>query len=115
MHHQFGSIAGDEQMGGVFSLGDGILVNEYATVAVESLLPLIDQPIIALEIVGRINKTKDTFQAVFVLSLLDAGSIVASIVDAVRRLDDEEAMKDFQIGVRMSDREPKTTGEDNGE
>lgn len=99
MHHQFGSVAGDEEMGGTFGVGDAVFVNNWTTVAIKSLKPLVDQPVIALELIGRINKTHDTFQAVILLPVMDVGSLTAALYDAIKRLQSDEAMSDFKLGM----------------
>jgi hypothetical protein len=97
-HHQFGSIAGDEQTGGTFNMGDAVLVLAHITAAVQSISDDEQLPVIALELSGRVNKSHDTFQAVFVMSPLDSGQIAAALANAVKRLGTEEAWTDFRAG-----------------
>ena len=98
-HHQFGSVAGDKETGGIFELGAAIIVREHTTVAVDSLTTDGDAlPIIALELTGRINKSQDTVQAVYALPVMDAGAIAAALYNAAARISDE-AVTDFRVGM----------------
>lgn len=96
-HHQFGSIAGSQDIGGTFALGDAILLREKTTVAVDSISGDKRVPIVALELSGRVNKTKDTVQTVWVMSALDAGALARFLHDACERMSPDE-VSDFRVG-----------------
>ena len=97
-HYQFGAVAGDESTGGVFDMGQVVLYREHTTVAVQTVREGQSLPVIALQLSGRINKSDDTLQAVYLFSLMDAGSIVAALADAATRISDE-AIQDFKAGM----------------
>ncbi len=98
-HHQFGSVAGDADTGGMFSMGDAILIREHATVAVDTIQAGEALPVVALELSGRVNKSQDTVQTVWMLSCMDAGQIAAALYAAVERIGTEEARTDFKVGM----------------
>lgn len=96
-HHQFGEIAGDEATGGI--VGHPVLLDDYSSVAVDTLQQGEALPVIALALNGRLSKSDDTLGAVFVFGVLDAGALVKFIHDAVERLDSDEARADFKVGL----------------
>lgn len=98
-HHQFGSVAGDADMGGTFDATSAILCHEHSTVAVDTIQAGEALPVIALELAGRINKSKDTVQTVWLLSVMDAGQIAGALWNAAERIGTEEAMTDFKVGM----------------
>lgn len=102
-HHQFGSVAGDEETGGTFSLGDSILIAEHTTVAVDTIQQGRSLPVVALQLVGRVNKSDDTVQAVWLLPIMDAGQIAGALHNAVRRIGTSEADADFLAGFAQGD------------
>lgn len=97
--HVFGTIAGDEDLGGVFNLGDAVLLREYASLAVETLSETQNLPAVALELFGRVNKSQDTVRVNYVISVLDAGCIAGFLYNAVKRLGDDPLLRaDFGLG-----------------
>ncbi len=104
-HHQFGAIAGDSDVGGGFAMGDAVLVSEHTTLAVQSISEGEVVPIVVLELAGRVNKSQDTVQAAWVLSLLDAGQIAGALYAAVHRIGTVEAIADFKAGVALGSKE----------
>lgn len=100
-HHQFGAIVGDVDTGGIFSLADAVLVHAQTSVAVETIQEGAQLPVIAIELVGRINKTQDTFQGVFLLSVMDAGQLAGVLHNAAARVGTAEALSDFGAGYKV--------------
>lgn len=97
-HYQFGEIAGSPDIGGIVDRHAAILFREYQTLAVETLIEGKDLPLITLSLSGRVNKTQDTVDAVYLMSVMDAGMIAGALMDAARRIGGT-AETDFMVGV----------------
>lgn len=100
-HHQFGTIAGSTETGGLFNLMDALLITERSTLAVKGKKgDVVPFDLIALELVGRVNKGDDTLQAVYVMSALEAGAIARMLWDAAEQIGDE-TKRDYEVGFRV--------------
>jgi uncharacterized protein with ACT and thioredoxin-like domain len=99
-HHQFGAIVGDADIGGTFELAGSVLYREHVTLAVDSISDGQHVPVIALQLSGRINKTGDTVQTVYVLPVMDAGQLAGALWAAARRIGHQE-VSDFQVGLEL--------------
>lgn len=96
-HHQFGELVGDVETGGI--IGGYVMLDDYASVSIETIRPGQQLPVLALSLNGRVSRTNDTHAAVYLMSLLDAGALVRFIYDAVKRIDDPTAAADFRVGM----------------
>lgn len=101
-HHQFGAITGDEQLGGLLQLGECVLMTENTVMAMRDLTGGNgDLPLLGVELVGRINGTQDTVQAVWLCSVLDAGALVGRVTAQLATLP-EQARADFVLGMQAA-------------
>lgn len=99
--HVFGTIAGDQDMGGVFAAGDAVLLDQWITLAVDTISEDQHLPMIVLEMHGRVNKTQDTLRANYMIPVADAGSLAGALYHAVHRLGTEQEQRDFEIGFNL--------------
>lgn len=104
MHHQFGDIIGDNDLGGILVPEHAVLVDSSTYLSLEGAGitenegEMVDA--MALKLVGRlINAPEDSIGVVFVMSLLDLGYMIGSALKLVEELKGEHSKEDFNIGV----------------
>jgi hypothetical protein len=95
--HIFGEIVGDEALGGIFSLGEAVLLGEFSTLAVDTISGTEHVPTIVLQLHGRINKSKEKLTAAYVMAGLNAGAVAKALYDACKRIG-PEGESDFRAG-----------------
>lgn len=105
-HTKHGSIAGEAATGGIVAMDGAVHLGEWATVAFEGVrLTEVgverDDPAIALGLAGRVNKTIDTVEAVWLLSVVDAGALAGALADAAARSGGADALGVFMAGLEQ--------------
>lgn len=98
---QFGTMVGDETSGGIVEASSAVLLSEYVTLAVNTLLDGEDLPVIALEMTGRISKKDITIGVVYLMSVVDAGQLAGALYHAAHRIESSTAKQDFGVGVSL--------------
>lgn len=98
MVHRFGDVVGDEEHGGIIDPSRCCLLEHTTTVAFRpqsrTPLGLIEHPpSVALRLEGRLNKTSERLDAVFLFQADDAGSLVGEILNAVYRAAGAEVLQ----------------------
>lgn len=88
--HRFGSITGEEATGGLVDIGTAILLDDVITVAIEPRTigddGVTTQPAaVALNLAGRINRTTDRVDAVYLIPAEDAAGLAAEVLSAIYR------------------------------
>lgn len=104
-HYQFGEVVGTPETGGIVDRHSAVLFREYQTLAVETLQEGKELPVITLALSGRVNKTQDTVDATFLMSVMDAGMIAGALLDAARRIGGN-AESDFVVGMHEAQTVP---------
>lgn len=88
--HQFGTMVDVEKIGdvgqGFFDLMDAVLLKETSTIAVAASRESIPTDLVALMMVGRVNKSQDSVQVVWVMEPDDAGMVAVALKNACRRI-----------------------------
>lgn len=98
-HTQHGVIAGDTDTGGVVDLTGAGLLRDTVTLALDTADPRGNA--IALQLSGRINKTADTLQTVWLMSVDDAGLVAGMLADAAQRADGRNGLTAFMAGLEQ--------------
>lgn len=107
-HTQHGSIAGDTETGGILDPTGCVLFDSVATLAI-ALNSAEGQAAVALSVSGRVNKTQDTVETVFLMAPEDAGVIAGGLADACFRALGKEGVETFNRGLEQGIRMGKAS------